>query len=230
MRKIFNFYLALNGILILSACGQHNKKKEMNLKSEKDSVSYSIGVNIATNLKQQGLDDIDVDIMAEAFKDVFANKTAKISPEQGGAVIQKYIMDKQKQKGEASAKKGKEFLEKNKKEQGVVETASGLQYKVIKQGTGPKPTAADQVTVHYTGKLIDGKVFDSSVERGQPATFGVGQVIPGWTEALQLMNVGSKYMLYIPGNLAYGERGAGADIGPNETLIFEVELLGIQGK
>lgn len=226
--KRFSFYLTLHGLIIFSACGQNSKTKNMKLKSEKDSVSYSLGVNIASNLKQQGFDDIDVNVLADAFRDVYNDKELKISTQDGNMFLNQYMMGKQKQKGETNLKKGQEFLEKNKKEEGIVELPSGLQYKVLKEGTGPKPTTSDRVKVHYTGKLLDGKVFDSSVERGEPATFGLSQVIPGWTEGLQQMPVGSKYRFFIPSKLAYGERGAGKDIGPNETLIFDVELLSIE--
>lgn len=202
----------------------------MNLKTEKDSVSYSLGVNIGTNLKSQGFEDIDVEILSQAMRDVYKNQDVKIKPEEGQQILNQYMMAKQQKAGEESVKIGKDFLEKNKKEEGVKVTASGLQYKVLQEGTGATPTKDDKVTVHYTGKLINGKVFDSSVERGEPATFGVSQVIPGWTEALQLMKVGSKYRLFIPSDLAYGPNGAGRDIGPNETLIFDVELISIEGK
>ncbi len=229
--KLFNFYvIALNGLLVFTACGQNSKNKNMKLSTEKDTVSYSVGVNIASNLKQQGFDELNIDAIAEAFRDVYGDKEVKITPEEGGALINQYMMKRQEKKGEENNKTGKEFLDKNAKENGVTVLPSGLQYKVLQEGEGPKPGPNDRVTVHYTGKLINGKVFDSSVERGQPATFGVTQVIPGWTEALQLMSVGSKYQLFIPSNLAYGERGAGGDIGPNETLIFDVELISIEGK
>ncbi len=229
--KLFNFYLiALNGLLVFTACGQNSKNKNMKLSTEKDTVSYSVGVNIASNLKQQGFDELNVDAIAEAFRDVYGNKDVKITPEEGGTLINQYMMKRQQQKGDENQKTGKDFLDKNAKEEGVSVLPSGLQYKVLQEGNGPKPGPGDRVTVHYTGKLINGKVFDSSVERGQPATFGVNQVIPGWTEALQLMSVGSKYKLFIPSDLAYGERGAGGDIGPNETLIFDVELISIEGK
>lgn len=229
--KLFNFYLiALNGLLVFTACGQNSKNKNMKLSTEKDTVSYSVGVNIASNLKQQGFDDLNVDAIAEAFRDVYGNKDVKITAEDGGMLINQYMMKRQQEKGDVNQKTGKDFLDKNAKEEGVSVLPSGLQYKVLQEGNGPKPAAGDKVTVHYTGKLINGKVFDSSVERGQPATFGVNQVIPGWTEALQLMSVGSKYKLFIPSDLAYGERGAGGDIGPNETLIFDVELISIEGK
>lgn len=154
--------------------------------------------------------------------------------EQVQACIGAYMGEKQKVKDQeekakagVNLEKGKKFLEDNGKRKGVITLPSGLQYEILKEGNGPKPTATDKVTTHYHGTTIDGKVFDSSVERGQPAQFGVNQVIPGWTEALQLMPVGSKWKLFIPSNLAYGESGAGGAIGPNETLVFEVELISI---
>jgi FKBP-type peptidyl-prolyl cis-trans isomerase FklB len=143
------------------------------------------------------------------------------------AAIQNYFQGVQEKKMAANVEAGKKFLEENSKKPGVVTLPSGLQYQIIKEGTGPKPGPEDKVTTHYHGTLLNGKVFDSSVERGQPVSFAVNGVIPGWTEALQLMSVGSKWKLFIPSNLAYGERGAGGDIGPNETLIFEVELISI---
>lgn len=211
--------------MVVSSCNAQ-EKPNTNMKTEKDSISYSLGVSIANNLKQGNLEDVNVDIMAQGMKDFFANKPAMTVQACEGA-IQTYMMGKEKEKGSANESKGKAFLEENKKKEGVVTTASGLQYKVVKMGTGPKPTLNDKITAHYHGTLIDGTVFDSSVDRGQPASFPVTGVIPGWTEALQLMPVGSKWMLYLPSNLAYGERGAGGKIGPNTALIFEVELISI---
>jgi FKBP-type peptidyl-prolyl cis-trans isomerase FklB len=211
--------------MVVSSCNAQ-EKPNTNMKTEKDSISYSLGVSIANNLKQGNLDDVNVDIMAQGMKDFFANKPAMTVQACEGA-IQTYMSGKEKEKGAANESKGKAFLEENKKKEGIVTTASGLQYKVVKMGTGAKPTLNDKITAHYHGTLIDGTVFDSSVDRGQPASFPVTGVIPGWTEALQLMPVGSKWMLYLPSNLAYGERGAGGKIGPNTALIFEVELLSI---
>ncbi|MFN8152741.1 MAG: FKBP-type peptidyl-prolyl cis-trans isomerase [Bacteroidia bacterium] len=191
-----------------------------------DSVSYGLGVAIGNNLKNSGFDSLKVEVMSQALKDVFEGK-ATMKQEDADKVIQAYMMEKEKAKGEDNLKKGQAFLEENKKKDGVKVTASGMQYIVLKEGTGAKPTLNDKVTTHYHGTLLDGTVFDSSVERGQPASFPVSGVIPGWTEALQMMSVGSKWKLFLPANLAYGERGAGGKIGPNSVLIFEVELLSI---
>lgn len=206
-----------------------------------DKVSYfigsQIGGNIANNFKQQGV-DVDLDSFLGAIRDQFEGKPSKYKPEELEAAMQEFekvMQGKQAEMQAAQAAKagetkaaGAKFLAENGKKDGVKTTASGLQYEVIKQGDGPKPVATDKVNVHYHGTLLNGKVFDSSVERGEPITFGVQEVIKGWTEALQLMNVGSKYKLYIPSDLAYGDNGAGADIGPGETLVFEVELLKIE--
>ncbi len=192
-----------------------------------DSVSYSLGVLVAQNLKQQGLDAVDATSFANGLEAALKGDSLKIDVNTANETVQQYMQAQQSKKFEKNISEGKKFLEENAKRPGVTTLPSGLQYEVLKAGTGPKPTADDQVTVHYTGTLLDGTVFDSSVERGEPATFGVTQVIPGWVEALQLMPVGSKWKLYIPYDLAYGERAAGPTIGPYSTLIFEVELLEI---
>lgn len=197
------------------------------LSTQMDSLSYSLGVSVANNLKSSGFETIESSAISAAFNDVFSENDVKISEEDANALIQDYFMELSQKKSQEATNKGQVFLDENAAKEGVVTTASGLQYQVLTEGQGAKPAASDEVTVHYHGTLIDGTVFDSSVDRGQPATFPVGGVIQGWVEALQLMNVGSKYKLYIPSNLAYGERGAGGSIGPNETLIFEVELLSI---
>ena len=197
------------------------------LSTQMDSVSYSLGVSVANNLKSSGFETIESSAISAAFNDVFSENDVKISEEDANALIQDYFMELSQKKSQEATNKGQAFLDENATKEGVVTTASGLQYQVLTEGQGAKPAASDEVTVHYHGTLIDGTVFDSSVDRGQPATFPVGGVIQGWVEALQLMNVGSKYKLFIPSNLAYGERGAGGSIGPNETLIFEVELLSI---
>lgn len=218
-------------VLALSASCQQGGKK-VKLVSNIDSVSYAIGVLVGSNnLKQletaPGGDEINKEAMAAAFRASTLNEDSIISPEQANALVQKFFEGAGARKAQKNLEEGNAFLEKNKARAGVTTTESGLQYEILTAGTGPMPTAADQVRVHYHGTLLDGKVFDSSVDRGEPVVFGVGQVIPGWTEALQLMPVGSKWKIYLPANIAYGERGAGGDIGPNAALIFEVELLEI---
>jgi FKBP-type peptidyl-prolyl cis-trans isomerase len=218
-------------VLALSASCQQSGKK-VKLVTNIDSVSYAIGVLVGSNnLKQlesaPGGDEINKEAMAAAFRASTLGEDSIISPEQANALVQKFFEGAGERKAQKNLEEGNAFLEKNKARAGVTTTQSGLQYEVLTAGTGPMPTAADQVRVHYHGTLIDGKVFDSSVDRGEPVVFGVGQVIPGWTEALQLMPVGSKWKIYLPANIAYGERGAGGDIGPNAALIFEVELLEI---
>src|SRR6201997_3933223 len=201
------------------------QEKSPQLKNQKDKVSYSIGMQIGFNLGRQKV-DINPDILAAGIKDALANKP-QLTPDQVKDVMAQFEKDmeqKQKELGEKNKTDGAKYLEENKKKPGVKTTASGLQYKLIKDGTGAQPKATDMVTVNYRGTLIDGTEFDSSYKRGQPATFPVNEVIKGWTEALQLMKAGSKYQLFIPANLAYGERAMGPDIGPNSTLIFEVEL------
>jgi FKBP-type peptidyl-prolyl cis-trans isomerase FklB len=201
------------------------KPKEVDLGSNNKKAGYSMGVLFANNVKGQGGDSLDVDAMIAAIKDVFGNKPLKIEQQQCMTTVQQYMQQASEKKSAKAKDLGKNFLENNKKNEGVIVTASGLQYKVLTQGTGKMPTPNSNVTVHYTGKLIDGTVFDSSVQRGTPADFGVTQVIRGWTEALQLMKEGDKWILYIPYDLAYGERGAGGSIPPYSALIFEVELI-----
>jgi FKBP-type peptidyl-prolyl cis-trans isomerase FklB len=193
-----------------------------------DTVSYSLGLNIARNLKSQGLGDINLELFAQAMKDHFTGGPTAVDVNQTDQIINGYFSNIKKKQGDDNLVKGRMFLEENKKKTGIQTTASGLQYEIIKEGNGPKPTAADKVKCHYHGTLIDGTVFDSSVQRGEPATFPLNGVIKGWTEALQLMPTGSKWRLYLPAELAYGDRGAGNSIGPNNALIFEVELLSIE--
>jgi FKBP-type peptidyl-prolyl cis-trans isomerase FklB len=220
----------LAAAFIVASCNAQNKKTDnTKMSSTIDSVSYGLGVAIGNNLKNSGFDSLKVELMSQALSDVFAGK-ATMKQEEADKIIQGYMMEKEKMKGEDNLKKGQAFLDANKSKDGVKTTASGLQYIVMKEGAGAKPTLNDKVTTHYHGTLIDGTVFDSSVERGQPASFPVSGVIPGWTEALQMMTVGSKYKLFVPANLGYGERGAGGKIGPNSVLIFEVELISIDGK
>lgn len=192
---------------------------------------------MANNFRSSGIKEINVADFAEGLDAAFNGKDMKMTYDEAKNVIREYFtaMEQELQAQAAAAAKvneeaGKSHLEANAKRPEVVTTESGLQYEVLTEGNGPKPSAQDQVKVHYTGRLIDGTVFDSSVERGEPATFGVTQVIAGWVEALQLMNAGSKWRLHIPSNLAYGPQGAGGVIGPNATLIFDVELLEVIGK
>ncbi|MDG1917706.1 MAG: FKBP-type peptidyl-prolyl cis-trans isomerase [Flavobacteriales bacterium] len=210
----------------LVACNQENYTNA-ELTTQIDSVSYSLGISVANNLKNSGFESIETDAMASAFNDVFSDKEVRITEDEANLLIQDYFLELSEKKSQEATAEGSSFLIENAKKVGVITTSSGLQYEIITNGTGATPSESDKVTVHYHGTLLDGTVFDSSVDRGQPATFPVNGVIPGWVEALQLMNVGSKYKLYIPSDLAYGERGAGGAIGPNATLIFEVELLSI---
>jgi FKBP-type peptidyl-prolyl cis-trans isomerase len=206
------------------------------LKTQKDKFSYSLGMKMGENMHKQDV-AIDPAIFARGLRDGLAGGKTLMTDDEAQAAIsdvqnemRKKQQEKAQQAGIANKKDGEVFLAANKAKPGVVALPSGLQYKILTPGTGPKPTASDTVVCNYRGTLIDGTEFDSSYKRGQPATFPVGGVIKGWTEALQLMPVGSKWQLFIPPDLAYGERGAGADIGPDATLVFEVELISIDDK
>ena len=192
-----------------------------------DKLSYALGMSMASNLMNSGLRQIDVDSFVKAFTEIMDNKTTSMSPQEANQILQDYFTKQQDEMLNKNLEAGKAFLEENKKKEGVIALPSGLQYEILNEGDGAIPKATDKVKCHYHGTLLDGTVFDSSVQRGQPAVFGVNQVIKGWVEALQLMSVGSKWRLFIPSNLAYGEQGAGGSIEPNSTLIFDVELLGI---
>jgi len=193
-----------------------------------DSLSYSLGVLMGQNLKNQGFADADIDGLTRGIQHVLKDEQLEIEPAEANQIIASFVKQKQEAKYAEVIAKGEAFLKTNAQRTEVSSTESGLQYEVLKEGDGPSPTAQDRVRVHYHGTLIDGTVFDSSVERGEPATFGVSQVISGWTEALQLMQVGDKWKIYLPYDLAYGSRGAGPKIGPYNVLVFEVELLGIE--
>jgi FKBP-type peptidyl-prolyl cis-trans isomerase FklB len=226
--------LALFGILLLAS--QVNAEENLVLKNQKDKISYIIGMDIGRNLKKQSI-DLDPDVLARGIKDAISGRKALMTEQEiqeTTAAFQKEMTAKQaelaKKLGEWNKKEGEAFLTLNKQKEGVKTLPSGLQYKVIKAGTGRKPKLTDTVITQYRGTLIDGTEFDSSYRRKRPATFQVNRVIRGWTEALQLMEEGSKWQLFIPPNLAYGEQGAGHEIGPNATLIFEVELISIEGK
>ena len=210
------------------------KTGEATLESAKERISYTIGLNIGRDFANQDM-DIDPDLVMIGIQDALAGKEPRLSEEEMMAEIQAFQQEMQAkaqakfaQMAEENRAEGEAFLAANAEQEGVIVTDSGLQYKVIEEGEGESPAQSDTVTVHYTGTLIDGTKFDSSVDRGEPATFPVGGVIPGWTEALQLMKPGAKYQLFIPAELAYGERGAGQDIGPNETLVFDVELISVK--
>ena len=197
--------------------------------NNRDSASYSLGVRIAQNLKGQGFETINVALLQKAIADVLGNKKQALPEEVLNQCIGQYQQKATIEKSAKAKAEGKIFLAKNGKRKEVVTLPDGLQYEVLKTGTDTaKPTLASKVKCHYHGTLINGKVFDSSVDRGEPVTFGLGNVIKGWQEALQLMTVGSKWKLYIPSDLAYGDRQSGPEIAPGSTLIFEVELLGIE--
>lgn len=198
-----------------------------NEQTKMDTLSYSVGILIGSNLGQQGLDKVDVSDVAIGLTDAINGAELRLSLEEANSILTAYIEAQQAKQMSSVIEAGTAFLAENAKKEGVVTLESGLQYEVITEGDGPKPTLDDKVTTHYHGTLIDGTVFDSSYDRGQPATFPVSGVIAGWTEALQLMPVGSKWRLYVPYDLAYGERGAGGAIKPYSTLIFDVELLSI---
>ncbi|MGH9712514.1 MAG: FKBP-type peptidyl-prolyl cis-trans isomerase [Candidatus Acidiferrales bacterium] len=201
----------------------------LTLTTQKDKTSYAIGMNFGESLHKQSV-EVDPNILMRGMKDALAGGKTLLTEEEARALIAELQGELRKKMEEKMAKEGEAFLAANKTKEGVVTLPSGLQYKILKAGTGEKPTTSDSVVCNYRGTLINGKEFDSSYKRGQPATFPVSGVIKGWTEALQLMPVGSKWELFVPADLAYGARGAGGDIGPNSTLIFEVELISIPPK
>jgi FKBP-type peptidyl-prolyl cis-trans isomerase FklB len=221
-------------LLLALAAAPLVRGAEPDLKDQKNRVSYSIGLDIGSTLKHQKI-DVNGEVLSRGIQDGMTGAKPLMTEEQMKDAMQTFQKDmmakqeaSQKEAGEKNAAAGKKYLEENKTKAGVKVTADGLQYKVLKAGTGPTPKITDTVKVNYRGTTIDGTEFDSSYKRGTPATFPVNRVIKGWTEALQLMKVGAKYQLAIPADLAYGEHGAGSDIGPNSTLLFEVELLGIE--
>ena len=233
--RIVNFLMAIAVIFAAVSCDQSGSVKEVKLETDADSVGYAIGVLVGANNNQQiesapGGGDINTEAMASAFRSAMLDEETAITREEADAIVRRYFEGAGEEEAQSNLEEGNAFLEENKQREGVQVTESGLQYEILEEGTGATPGANDQVKVHYHGTLIDGTVFDSSVERGEPATFGVSQVIPGWTEALLMMKEGSKWKIYLPSLIAYGERGAGQNIGPNTTLIFEVELLEIVKK
>lgn len=197
------------------------------IKTKEEKLSYALGMSIASNLINSGVRSLNIDLFAQALKDLFGGQQPAISPEEANQILENFMNGGAGNNAEQNLQDGLAFLAENSVREGVVKLASGLQYQVLTQGSGKKPGLKDKVRCHYHGTLIDGTVFDSSVQRGKPAEFPVSGVIGGWIEALQLMPVGSKYRLFIPSDLAYGARGAGGTIGPNSTLIFDVELLEI---
>lgn len=201
------------------------KPLEVNLNDSTEQVSYCFGVVLGQNFKNTGLDSLDMQVFVTAMQDVIADKPLKVRPKEAEAAMQHYMQAMMMKRSAVAKEQSLKFLDENKTRDGVKTTATGLQYKVVAQGAGKSPTTTDRVTVHYTGKLVDGTVFDSSVQRGQPSTFRVNQVIPGWTEALQMMKEGDKWTLFIPYSLGYGERGSPPQIPPFSTLIFDVELM-----
>jgi FKBP-type peptidyl-prolyl cis-trans isomerase FklB len=224
MKKIAHFItITALASFVLLACNQSSNSKdgEVSLTTMEDSLAYAWGVSMGEYLKQSGFDELNTAAMNQALKDVYSGDSTLMSVEDATMIINDFMMAKL----EAAKQAGQEFLAENAKREGVVTTASGLQYEVITEGTGASPSAIDQVTVHYHGTLIDGTVFDSSVDRGQPATFPLNGFIPGGIEGLQFMKEGGKTKLFIPSDLAYGDRGDGELIGPGATLIFEVELI-----
>ncbi len=192
-----------------------------------DKISYALGLSIGNNFKSSGISNLNFSDFSKGVETVLKEMQPEMSYDEAKNVINDFFSKLQDEKGDLNKKAGDEFLRINKEKEGVVTLSSGLQYQILKTGDGPKPNATDQVKCHYEGTLINGEIFDSSIKRGQPAIFGLNQVIKGWTEALQLMPAGSKWRLFLPSDLAYGNRQAGEMIEPNSTLIFEVELLEI---
>ena len=233
-RRFGNTYLpviAISLALLFSSC---TPEKKIELKDDKAKESYSVGYQFGQNLKKMHA-DLDAEVLSKGIEDAISGKESLLSEEEMGSSLSNLrqksmaaVQQELKEQAEKNLVEGEKFLTENKTKEGVKTTASGLQYKVIEKGEGPSPKVGDTVTVNYRGTLVDGTEFDSSYARGEPATFPLTGVIPGWTEALQMMKKGSKWELYIPPDLAYGERGAGNRIPPNSTLIFQVELISFQ--
>ncbi len=229
----YKLCIALTVIAIFLGSGLIAAEKNP-LKDERDRISYSIGLSIGSNFKQQSI-DIMIEPFTDGVRDALLNRKPKLTDQEIKTTMEAFqnqmrakMQEKKDLQAGQNLTEGETFLKQNGAKEGIITTASGLQYKILKKGTGPKPKLTDTVATHYTGKLLNGQVFDSSYKRNAPATFPVNGVIKGWTEALQLMETGSKWQLFIPANLAYGNRGAGNVIGPNATLVFEIELLEIK--
>lgn len=220
------------GAVVLASCNTSNSQ-QVTLKTQADSAAYAIGVDLGNNIRKNlpgapGGKELDQQIILKAFATIMKGDSGLISASNAGAITQGYFVKAQSMEGVKNKEAGQKFLADNGKRTGVVTTASGLQYEILKEGNGPKPAAENTVKVNYHGTTVEGIIFDSSVDRGEPVTFGLGQVIKGWTEALQLMPVGSKWKIFIPSELGYGEQAAGPKIKPNSVLIFELELLSIE--
>ncbi len=227
MRLAWGMVFSAGAVLPFVACSGGDESFE-------EKASYALGMDIGNKVKQFEA-SLDREALVDGLLDALSEREPRLSPEEVNQLVRELLVKAQVEndrrrveQAETNMQEGEEFLAENKAKDGVVETASGLQYIVLAQGEGPSPVADDRVTVHYEGKLLDGKVFDSSYERGEPAEFLLSAVISGWTEGVQLMKVGSKYRFFVPSELGYGVRGAGQDIGPNATLIFEVELISIE--
>ena len=230
--RSFITFAILVAMVATTSCQPGKSSRDAKLETTIDSTSYALGVLIGENNKRQmemtpGASDLNIDLLVAAMEKSLKGEETKIDGTTANTIVRNFFEGVSKKEAQKNLEEGQAFLESNKAKEGVITLPSGLQYEILKEGNGPKPTEKDKVKCHYHGTTIDGKVFDSSVDRGEPVDFPVTGVIKGWTEALQLMPVGSKWKLYIPAELAYGERGAGADIGPNAALVFEVELLEI---
>ena len=220
--------IAVVSLSALFACNGQKGNADVTLKTKADSVAYAIGASIGGSMKKDGLEGLNLDILKDGLQTALKGDSLRFDQTQAQNIVQAYLTDKRKAKDAETLAAGQKFLAENKTKPGVIELPDGLQYQVITEGTGPKPKETDSVNVHYRGTLIDGTEFDS--DKGRGTNHPVNRFIPGWTEALQMMKVGSKWKLYVPANLAYGERSMGPVITPNSTLIFDIELVGINGK
>lgn len=228
MKKIFVCLFTFPVVLFTVSCSDNGNNSEVSLTTNRDSLSYSFGVNVGSSIKQAGIDTvINFDLFLSGITSVITNNNPILTSEQSMEIIQTYFNSLRKKDDEIKKAESEKFLADNAKKEGVVTTSSGLQYKIITMGNGKKPSLQNKVKAHYTGKMVDGKVFDSSEGR-DPVTFPLANVIPGWQEGIQLMPIGSKFEFYIPYNLGYGEQGYPPTIPPYSALIFEVELIGIE--
>lgn len=227
MKKLVIALIFLVSLMTNLTAQVQEGSKEVSLKNNIDSLSYSFGYLIGNNIKTQGVTELNHDLFIKGFNSGFTGEEPALKIEDCNNYVQDYFNKQIAEEANMNLQKSAEFLVANQSKEGVVVLPSGLQYKILEPGEGTPPLATDQVRVNYTGTFIDGKVFDSSIERNEPIVFGVSQVIPGWTEALQLMKPGARWMLYVPPALAYGEKGASGIIGPNQAIIFEVQLIEI---